>query len=276
MTKTLSLPIRMNFDVTMRIIATMVQHIHRNCKRYLLICCLGVIVTSPVAEENSEILDIDTVAAQFGLTLRAIEPMADVAGWYMAITAHNLNTVYLQPSANLFTQGPMFRRENGQLTPITSDLAAPIRQSLLGSNTTTITYPASDPNKPYQSIYIFTDPTCPYCQQLHRDVQTLNDAQIEVNYLLFVRHGVESQQAQQLNEVWCDADPARAIDTLMNGRRLPTTATCTDDTLVRAQHALGIELGLTGTPFIVLADGRIHSGYGGAERFIAAITAMEG
>jgi thiol:disulfide interchange protein DsbC len=107
-------------------------------------------------------------------------------------------------------------------------------------------------------ISVFTDVDCGYCQKLHLEVPELNAMGIEVRYLAYPRAGINSQSYQKIVSAWCSDDPNGAI-TRLKARQTSPNSSC--DNPVAAQFDLGRELGVTGTPAIVLEDGRLLPGY---------------
>lgn len=121
-------------------------------------------------------------------------------------------------------------------------------------------------------VMVFTDTTCPYCQQLHEEVPRLNELGIEVHYLAFPRSGMNGQGARAMQQVWCADNSAEAMSAAKRGDSLSGPADC--DNPVESQYHLGLELGVQGTPAIVLPDGRLVPGYVPAER-LAAMLGLE-
>lgn len=117
-------------------------------------------------------------------------------------------------------------------------------------------------------INVFTDVDCGYCRKLHQEVPRLNELGIEVRYLAYPRAGVGSTSYQKIVSAWCADDPNEAITTLKAGNSIPD-ATC--DNPVAAQFELGHQVGVSGTPAIVLEDGRLLPGYMPADQLAAAI-----
>lgn len=117
---------------------------------------------------------------------------------------------------------------------------------------------------PRATVHVFTDTTCPYCQRLHEEVPALNDLGIAVHYLAFPRAGAGSEGARLLTQVWCAPNPAEAMTASKRGETLDVAPDC--DNPVESQYHLGMELGVQGTPAIVLPDGRLVPGYVPAER----------
>ncbi|WP_300270290.1 DsbC family protein [Halomonas sp.] len=122
-------------------------------------------------------------------------------------------------------------------------------------------------------VVVFTDTTCPYCQQLHEEVPRLNELGIGVHYLAFPRSGMNGQGARELQQVWCAENPAEAMSAAKRDDSLSGAADC--DNPVEAQYHLGLELGVQGTPAIVLPDGRLVPGYVPAERLAAMLGVAE-
>ena len=108
------------------------------------------------------------------------------------------------------------------------------------------------------SIYVFTDVDCGYCRKLHLEMQAINDLGIEVKYLAYPRAGLGSESYRKIVTAWCSADPNTALTALKTGKSLPDK-TCANP--VADQYELGRQIGITGTPAIVTADGELLPGY---------------
>ena len=117
-------------------------------------------------------------------------------------------------------------------------------------------------------ISVFTDIDCGYCRKLHLEVPELNASGIEVRYLAYPRAGVGSESYMKFVSAWCSEDKNDAITRSKLGQVIPE-ATC--DNPVAKQFALGRELGVTGTPAIVLENGRLLPGYMKAKDLIEAM-----
>ena len=108
------------------------------------------------------------------------------------------------------------------------------------------------------AIAVFTDVDCGYCRKLHQEVPRLNELGVEVRYLAYPRAGVGSASYQKIVSAWCATDPNAAITALKAGAEIPS-ATCKNP--VADQFELGHQVGVTGTPAIVLEDGSLLPGY---------------
>ncbi|MGH1543473.1 MAG: DsbC family protein [Arenicella sp.] len=122
------------------------------------------------------------------------------------------------------------------------------------------------PEKPKRVINVFTDIDCGFCRKLHAEMAELNDAGIQIRYLAFPRAGVGSPSYKKYVSAWCADDPQQALTRAKAGAPLPEK-TCENP--IAKTHALGLEVGLRGTPMLVYDDGTVVSGYKPAADLIA-------
>lgn len=108
-------------------------------------------------------------------------------------------------------------------------------------------------------INVFTDIDCGYCRKLHRQMDEMNSQGIEVRYLAYPRAGISSPSFDKLATAWCSENKQEAMDKLKN--REPLDMNVCEDNPVAEQLLLGGKMGVTGTPALVLADGRLVPGY---------------
>lgn len=114
------------------------------------------------------------------------------------------------------------------------------------------------PEKIKATITVFTDVDCTYCRALHRDMDKMMDLGIQVRYIAYPRGGEEAGSYQKMISVWCSDDRHKTLTQAKNGQNLPERD-C--DNPVLAHYELGNELGISGTPALVLPDGQIVPGY---------------
>ncbi len=107
-------------------------------------------------------------------------------------------------------------------------------------------------------ITVFTDVDCGYCRKLHLEVPKMNKMGVEVRYLAYPRSGIGTPSYDKLVTAWCSSNRQDAITRMKRGEELPPK-TCENP--VAREYELGHLAGLTGTPAIVLEDGRMLPGY---------------
>ncbi len=109
------------------------------------------------------------------------------------------------------------------------------------------------------TVTVFTDVECGYCRRLHSQIDDYLAQGIAVRYLLYPRNGPASRAWNTSEEVWCSSDRKGALTAAKLDREFETHQ-C-DASAVQDHYALGQEVGLTGTPAIVLEDGELIAGY---------------
>jgi len=114
-------------------------------------------------------------------------------------------------------------------------------------------------------VTIFTDISCGFCHKLHNKMKEYNDLGITVQYLAFPRNWKEEAKerekkgaAKDMESIWCTADRKKSLDNAMKGETI-SPASCEID--LAKHYNLGIELGVQGTPSILLENGTILPGY---------------
>jgi thiol:disulfide interchange protein DsbC len=114
------------------------------------------------------------------------------------------------------------------------------------------------------TITIFTDVDCYYCQKLHAEMPAINALGIEVRYLAFPRAGLGSSSYQVMVDSWCAENPNEFLTEAKarshNKQALQTSPKPCNNP-VTAHYTLGQQIGVTGTPAIVLDSGELLPGY---------------
>lgn len=109
------------------------------------------------------------------------------------------------------------------------------------------------------SVTVFTDVDCTYCRKLHGQIDEYLDQGIQVRYLLYPRNGPASESWSTSEDVWCAKDRSRALTAAKLDRKFETSE-C-DASMISEHYDVGRDIGLSGTPAIVLDDGTMISGY---------------
>lgn len=107
-------------------------------------------------------------------------------------------------------------------------------------------------------ITVFTDTDCGWCQKFHRDVPALQEGGLKVRYMMWPRAGLESDSYREAVAVWCAKDQGDAMTRAKAGEEIERLV-CENP--VEEHYQLGFRLGVQGTPFIMLDDGRVLGGY---------------
>ena len=103
-----------------------------------------------------------------------------------------------------------------------------------------------------RKIAVFSDPNCPYCKQLEASLKSIDN----VTVYTFLYPVLSDDSTAKAKAIWCSADRAKTWEAWMLERRAPSgTGTC-DTSAIDKNLALGRSMNVTGTPTIILADGR--------------------
>lgn len=235
--------------------------------RILAACLFALtgLATAPVAlaADKTASGDVEAAITQRletaipGLQVQGVAP-SDIDGFY-AVSTNNPDMIYSTADGQYFFVGDLYHvSQQGGLDNVTEKSRAQSRAKLIADVDPDEMINFSPKGQAKANIYVFTDIDCPYCRKLHKDVPRLNDLGIAVHYLGYPRTGPNTPSFRKYVSVWCSDDPKAAMDDAKAGNAVPSK-TC--DNPVLEQYRLGGEVGVTGTPAIVLEDGRMVRGY---------------
>jgi len=194
------------------------------------------------------------------LQVLSVKP-SEAQGLY-EVQSNNGETIYTTADGQYLLTGDLLKLTDDGITNVTEESRARDRRDMMAKEDIkdAISFPAKGEEKAV--ISVFTDIDCPYCRKLHAEVPQLNDYGITVNYYGFPRSGPGTPSFAKYVSVWCSDDPKAAMDAAKQGQSV-APASCENPVL--EQFLLGKEVGVTGTPAIVLDDGHMVRGYVPAE-----------
>ncbi|HKY93173.1 MAG TPA: DsbC family protein [Nevskiaceae bacterium] len=122
-------------------------------------------------------------------------------------------------------------------------------------------------------ITVFTDVDCGYCRMFHQHMAEYNADGIAVSYMFFPRSGANTPSFHKAEEVWCSTDRQVAMTQAKQGKALNVSKDCPNPI---ARHLeLAGQLGLRGTPALILDDGEVIPGYQPPDQLLAVLQAKE-
>ena len=202
--------------------------------------------------------DLEAVRAKVSDMFEAIEPenvtSSPIDGWY---TIQQGSVVaYVSTNGRYLLQGDLIDLERQvNLTEQSRNQAR--RQLLAGiDDDHAIVFSPADVK---HSVTIFTDVDCTYCRKLHSEIGEYLDQGIQVRYLLYPRNGPASKAWTKSEQVWCADDRNQALTEAKLDHAFKTSQ-C-DASVISEHYGIGREIGLNGTPAIVLEDGTLIGGY---------------
>lgn len=120
-----------------------------------------------------------------------------------------------------------------------------------------------------RQLVVFSDPNCPYCQRLEKEIARLNN--ITVYTFLYPVLGDDSKTLSIAT--WCAPDKSAAWADLMQRQIRPVLTACV--TPINDNTVLGSKLGVTGTPTLITVDGRVLAGAASAEKIDAWLSEIK-
>ncbi|WP_299127314.1 thioredoxin fold domain-containing protein [uncultured Vibrio sp.] len=207
---------------------------------------------------------IDTAALtkrfeKIGIKVDKIVP-SDIDGLLEIQT--NSGIIFSSPKGDHFLAGTLYSLdENGKFSDVLAERQAPLNAEKVAALSDTVIEYKADNEK--HVVTVFTDITCGYCVRLHSQMQGYNDLGITVRYMAYPRQGATGQVADQMAAIWASEDPKTAMHNAKVERQMPASGKdlAEQKQIIAKQYQLGRELGINGTPAIVLESGELVSGY---------------
>ena len=170
------------------------------------------------------------------------------------LATSNEGIVHISENGQYVVQGNfnVLELKNGKATDITHKAQM---ASLNALSNEMIIYPAKQEK---HVVTVFMDITCHYCHILFENVKAYNEEGITLRFLAFPRAGVNTQTAKQMEAIWQAKDRMKALEDAEAGN-LPKELKTPN--LVKKHYELGIQFGVTGTPYMVKDKGEVIGGY---------------
>ncbi|MCM2131641.1 DsbC family protein [Larsenimonas rhizosphaerae] len=234
----------------------------RICAVLALASCASVLSSAAMADDQALLDNLVVNGQKMPVQSVASTPLPGINEVHLA----SGETFYTDDKGRYLLVGDLYENTEGGLVNLSEQQRNEKRKAQMdqvSEQDMVIFRPAG---KVRHVLTVFTDTTCPYCHKLHDDVPALNKAGIEVRYLAFPRAGMGSRGAEELAGVWCSKNRSEAMTAAMKGDAKRGRTRC--DSTVAAQYQLGQQIGIQGTPAIVLPDGQMIAGYLPAQRLI--------
>ena len=222
------------------------------------------------AEAPDAVATITECLAAIGIDAASIEP-SPVAGLF-EVEADGGNYLHVTAGCGHLIAGDLYEIRGERVISLTGAKRTAKQRERL--RTAMADVPLADmivfapPGDTRAVVSVFTDTDCGYCRKLHAVMDDYHALGIEVRYLAFPRAGVNSGTYDKMVSAWCAEDPKAALTALKRGEGIPSR-TCAHP--VGKQHAIAKEVGLTGTPALVLEDGTLLPGFLEADALAAQI-----
>lgn len=227
----------------------------KNRARIALVAAGLLSVFAVHAGETEDAIAKRLMASVPGLKVSAVRP-SPAAGIY-EVEGLKGDIIYTTADGQFLLTGDLLELSDQGISNVTENARSQRRADVMSKfgGEGVIRFPAKNEKA---RIAVFTDIDCPYCRKLHDDVPRLNELGITVDYYGYPRSGPGTPSFNKYISVWCAEDPQKALTDAKQGRQVAESS-CNNP--VRKQFELGNQVGVTGTPAIVLDDGTMVRGY---------------
>lgn len=229
----------------------------------VLALALNVVSAVSIAEE---VKDYAVVKNKIESVLRfEVLSIADAPIDGLVQVSTNRGLFYISEDGKFLVSGKIFNVDAGMRDETEQSLSVLRKDGVVEFNDSMIEFKA--PDEKYV-VSIFTDITCGYCRKLHREIENYLASGITVRYLAFPRGGLASKSYKDMVSVWCAKDQQDAMTQAKAGDSVDT-ATC--ENMVAKQYEFGQQVGVTGTPNIILPNGGLIPGYQPAQDLLTTL-----
>jgi thiol:disulfide interchange protein DsbC len=105
-----------------------------------------------------------------------------------------------------------------------------------------------------RKLYVFTDPECYFCSQLHEELKQIKDLQI-----FFFLYPSSPASYEKAKSIWCSQDKGRALEETYQGKELKSPS-C-DTSPIDKNMEFGKRLLIDSTPTLLFQNGKMIEGY---------------
>lgn len=234
----------------------------------LVVLFCGSVSAQQKVEKEPETLILERLKqARPDLPYGEVRP-APIEGLYQ-VQVQGGPVLYITPDGTKMVVGELLSVSPRGFAPIEDPYLVQKRKEALAQLTADEAIAFTPDGETKAVVYVFTDIDCGYCRQLHHQLHSYNEAGqakpgyldlgIEIRYLAYPRAGVPSPSADKLITAWCSDDSRQVLTRLKNMQSVPTKR-C-EQNPVAEHYRLAQELGVRGTPGLLLPDGTLVAGY---------------
>ncbi|MBD0788027.1 thioredoxin fold domain-containing protein [Vibrio sp. Y2-5] len=193
---------------------------------------------------QDQIINVNAALTKIGIKVASkyVTSMSNEVGFQTLVSNAGLMQVNYEKGIVMYGNNILKIDENGDLVSsnsrVTREFLDKLEYKIL----------AKAPNEKYR-IQVFTDITCPHCQDFHKRLPTLLNEGISVEFILFARYGDKRPEFLSMSAIQGQKDPLQALTNEMNGI-IPTEGTGKPSLQMVLHQQAAIGIGVTGTPAI--------------------------
>lgn len=230
----------------------------------VFILLVSLLTSFPIAAETTS-EGVQKLRQSLAKAMPAVKPtrisVTPIAGLYEVIVGSQV--VYMSDDARYMIEGDLYDLKTRR--NVSEEAKSLIRLDALNrlGEKNMLVY---KPEKVENVITVVTDIDCPYCRRLHSEIPQYMEKNVEVRYVFMPLKGAADMK--KTISVWCAEDRQDALDTAKAGGEVEDK-TC--DNPIKQHLQLARELGVRGTPAIILETGELLPGYVPADKLVAEI-----
>ena len=161
--------------------------------------------------------------------------------------------IYIHKNLRYVIQGRILDRQTKR--NITLDRLKDLREV----NTSTLPLENAIPmGQGRRKLYVFTDPQCHFCFQLHQELKQIKDLQT-----FFFLYPLNPASYEKARAIWCAQGKLKALEETYEGKALRSPS-C-DSSPIDKNMQLGKRLLVESTPTLLFQNGKVVEGYAGLE-----------
>ena len=220
-------------------------------KAVLMVGCLAVTVTNIYADDAR--LRSTLEERMPGVKIGQISP-GPVPG-LIEIVVNGINVIYTDKKGDLAFFGNVVNLKTKEnLTKKRAEEVAFVDFSQIPLTQAIVKVKGDGSRK----LVVFSDPDCPYCKQLEKELAFLDNVTIYV--MLYPIEELHPDARKKSEAVWCSSDRAKSWDNLMLYGKEPAAAASECKTPLDEIHKVAERLSITGTPGLVFENGKLVPG----------------
>jgi thiol:disulfide interchange protein DsbC len=123
-------------------------------------------------------------------------------------------------------------------------------------------------------VIIFDDPDCPFCAKLHEELKKIIEKRSDIAFLLKLYPLPMHPDAYDKSRTIVCEKSVKLLEDAFAGKKLAAPKCPSKE--VDENIKLAKELGITGTPTLILPDGRVVPGYVDADTLLQLLESPEG
>jgi len=228
-------------------------------KKIVLISCLSFVLThllfgSALAltrEEASPILK-ELIKTEFRI-LEVREAPLEGCWEVVCEIGQDRAIVYLHKNLRFIIHGQIWDRQTKR--NVTLDTLREFRWVNISALPLGNAIPMGDGKR---KLFVFTDPQCHFCFQLHEELKQMKDLQV-----FFFLYPLSAASHQKAKSVWCSQDRIKALEETYQGKELESPDCDTGP--IDRNIEIGRRLLIESTPTVLFENGKMTEGYTSSE-----------